>query len=45
MAIAQTRDALSRIFYQRCFWLFAVLVLLIGAVLRDARRDTRPPPD
>jgi hypothetical protein len=32
MAIAQTRDALSRIFYQRCFWLFAVLIALIGAV-------------
>ena len=32
MAIAQTRDALSRIFYQRCFWLFAVLIVLIGAV-------------
>ena len=32
MAIAQTRDALSRIFYQRCFWLFTVLIVLIGAV-------------
>jgi Ion channel len=32
MAIVKTRDALSRIFYQRCFWLFAVLVALIGAV-------------
>ena len=32
MAIETTRDALSRIFYQRCFWLFAVLVALIGAV-------------
>jgi hypothetical protein len=32
MAIGTTRDALSRIFYQRCFWLFAVLVALIGAV-------------
>ncbi|MGH8689116.1 MAG: potassium channel family protein [Burkholderiales bacterium] len=32
MAIRATRDALSRIFYQRCFWLFAVLLLLIGAV-------------
>src|SRR3954452_1584247 len=32
MAIGSTRIALSRIFYQRCFWLFAVLVLLIGAV-------------
>jgi hypothetical protein len=27
-----TRDALSRIFFQRCFWLFVVLVVLIGAV-------------
>ncbi len=32
MAIRSTRHALSRIFYQRCFWLFAVLVALIGAV-------------
>jgi len=32
MAIAATRDALSHIFYQRCFWLFAVLLALIGAV-------------
>jgi hypothetical protein len=32
MAIGTTRDALSRIFYQRCFWLFAVLLVLIGAV-------------
>jgi hypothetical protein len=32
MAIGRTRDALSRIFYQRCFWLFAVLIGLIGAV-------------
>jgi hypothetical protein len=32
MAIGATRAALSRIFYQRCFWLFMVLVLLIGAV-------------
>ena len=32
MAIVATRDALSRIFYQRCFWLFAVLLVLIGAV-------------
>jgi hypothetical protein len=32
MGIAATRDALSRIFFQRCFWLFAVLLLLIGAV-------------
>ena len=32
MAIRTTRDALARIFYQRCFWLFGVLVTLIGAV-------------
>ncbi|MGH8173218.1 MAG: ion channel [Rhodanobacteraceae bacterium] len=32
MSIETTRDALSRIFYQRCFWLFAVLLVLIGAV-------------
>lgn len=32
MAIRTTREALSRIFYQRCFWLFVVLLTLIGAV-------------
>ena len=32
MAIGTTRDALSRIFYQRCFWLFAALVGVIAAV-------------
>jgi ion channel len=32
MGIDATRDALSRIFYQRCFWLFVVLVVLIAAV-------------
>jgi len=32
MAIGATRDALSRIFFQRCFWLFAALLVLIGAV-------------
>lgn len=32
MAIGIARDALSRIFYQRCFYLFALLVILIGAV-------------
>ncbi len=32
MPIAAARTALSRIFYQRCFWLFAVLLALIGAV-------------
>ena len=32
MAIGATREALSRIFHQRCFWLFVVLLVLIGAV-------------
>ncbi|KXU83778.1 voltage-gated potassium channel [Paraburkholderia monticola] len=32
MALTTTRVALSRLFYQRCFWLFGVLVVLIGAV-------------
>jgi Ion channel len=32
MSIDATRDALSRIFYQRCFWLFAVMLVLIAAV-------------
>ncbi len=32
MAIIATRDALSRIFYQRCFWLFTAVLVLIGAV-------------
>ena len=32
MGIVATRDALSRIFTQRCFWLFAALLVLIGAV-------------
>jgi hypothetical protein len=32
MLIGTTRTALSRIFYQRCFWLFVVLIVLIGAV-------------
>ena len=32
MAIRATRDAVSRIFYQRCFWLFAVLLTLIAVV-------------
>jgi hypothetical protein len=32
MAIVTTRDALSRLFSQRCFWLFSVLLVLIGAV-------------
>ena len=32
MSIDATRDALSRIFYQRCFWLFIMLIILIAAV-------------
>src|SRR4029079_11472524 len=32
MRIGATRDAVSHILYQRCFWLFIVLVVLIGAV-------------
>src|SRR5436190_11292768 len=32
MAIVTTRDALSRIFSQRCFWLFAMLLVVFGAV-------------
>lgn len=32
MAIGTTREAVGRLFYQRCFWLFAILVALIGAV-------------
>jgi hypothetical protein len=32
MGIEATRDALSRIFYQRCFWLFVLLIVLIGVV-------------
>ena len=32
MAIRATRDALSQVFFQRCFWLFAALLFLIGAV-------------
>jgi hypothetical protein len=32
IGIRRTRDALSRIFFQRCFWLFVVLMALIGAV-------------
>ena len=31
-AFGTARDSLSRIFHQRCFWLFAVLVVLIAAV-------------
>ena len=40
MGIGATRDALSRIFYQRCFWLFIVLVILIGAVSFVPADDT-----
>lgn len=32
MAIGATRDALSRIFFQRCFYLFVLLLVLIAAV-------------
>jgi Ion channel len=32
MGISATRYVLSRIFFQRCFWLFIVLLLLIGVV-------------
>ncbi len=30
MALRNARDVLSRIFYQRCFWLFALLLTLIA---------------
>ncbi len=30
MALRTARDALSRFFYQRCFWLFAMLLVLIA---------------
>ena len=32
MGIEATREVVSRVFFQRCFWLFAVLLLSIGAV-------------
>src|SRR3954447_2355746 len=32
MSIAPSRKAVPRILFQRCFWLFAVLLVLIGAV-------------
>ena len=32
MAVDATRHALSHIFFQRCFWLFAALLVLIAAV-------------
>jgi hypothetical protein len=32
MSLGATRDALSRIFYQRCFWLFVALLVMVGAV-------------
>ena len=30
MALRTARDALSRFFYQRCFWLFVMLLALIA---------------
>lgn len=32
MALRTTRDALSRFFYQRCFWLFVTLLALIALI-------------
>ena len=32
MGIGTARNAMSRIFYQRCFWLFVVIIVLIVAV-------------
>ena len=32
MAVDATRQALSQLFFQRCIWLFAALLVLIGAV-------------
>jgi hypothetical protein len=32
MGISTARDAMSRIFYQRCFWLFIILIVLIVVV-------------
>ncbi len=32
MAISSARESLARIFYQRCFWLFIALAVLIAAV-------------
>ncbi|HET7096331.1 MAG TPA: ion channel [Casimicrobiaceae bacterium] len=32
MAIAQARERLGRVFYQRCFYLFVVLLVLVGGV-------------
>ena len=32
MALRSARDALSRVFYQRCFYLFALLLALITVV-------------
>src|SRR6476661_6875522 len=37
MAIHATRDALSHIFFQRCFWLFVALVVLIATVAAVGR--------
>jgi hypothetical protein len=39
MAIGATRDALSRIFFQRCFYLFVLLPVLIAAVSFLPARD------
>lgn len=32
MNIGATRNSLTNLFYQRCFWLFVMLVILIGSV-------------
>lgn len=32
MALRSARDALSRFFYQRCFWLFATLLAMIAVI-------------
>jgi hypothetical protein len=43
MTIGSTRDALSRFFYSSAvFWLFAVLIALIGAVSFVPSTDKRP---
>ena len=41
MAISSARDAMSRIFYQRCFWLFVVLIALLVAVSFVPEGDNR----
>jgi hypothetical protein len=40
MAIGAARDALSQLFFQRCFWLFVVLIVLISAVSFVPANDT-----